>query len=251
MVSYTRSILTASVAVAFAMASANAEVISFDFGDGGGAIANGTATDSPGGPFNNTFTIGSSGPNLGSAVFDSNPVGPNAGARDQDLLINSTNILILQSQQAPGIAGGIFSSPNDTDLGGTLDFDFSPAGFAVEIQSIDIADIDDSSSLVFTLTDSFGRTRVITVPSEFTGDISDGEPGFATIDLLGGPQASPNNGALMTTVAQEAGFNALDIASLVASFEGSGALDNLTFVPEPATGLLLCGGLIALIRRRR
>ncbi len=250
MVSNTRKLFVALVAVGLVVPATFAELITFDVGDGGMVLQNGMPVDSPG-AFGDVFTIGSTGDNLGSVVFDSNPVGPNADAADQDLLIDMTNILILQDRDQPGQNGGLVTSPNDSFEGGSIMFDFSVAGFDIEVQSIDVIDIDEGSAMTLTLTDAFGRSREVGVPSGFTGDIRDGDVGTALIDLLGGPQVSPIDGGLLTTVGQEAGFDSTNIVSLLVDLSGSSALDNLRFVPEPTTALLLCGGLVALMRRRR
>ncbi len=226
------------------------ETITFDFDDDLSPLANGQLAVAPN-AFGSVFAITSSGPNLGAAVFDSNPFGPNANSLDQDLLVDSTNILILQDTSQPGMGGNIFSVPNDSNEGGAINFDFSVAGFPVSLTSIDVIDIDDNNLMNFTLTDTGGLTRTVGVPSGYTGDVRFGEPGIATIDFTGGPQESPNIAGLMTSIAMEAGFNINNVASLDVSFIGSGALDNLVYVPEPATGLLLCMAVAVVARRRR
>lgn len=242
----------AMAALAMNAASVKAETITFDLSDDFVTpLANGAAVDTPG-AFGNVFNLSSTGPNLGSTVFDSSPGGPNAGSLDADLLLNTGNILFLQSSAFPDQAvAGIFDTPNDTRVGGTITFDFAPADFAVELTSIDILDIDTAASMLLTLTDSMDRTRSISVPANYTGDILNGEDGIATIDLGGAAQESPNVAGLFTEVGQEAGFNISDVATLEVEINGSAALDNLIYVPEPTTGLLLVCGLVGLARRRR
>ena len=42
-------------------------------------------------------SISSAGPNLGATIFDTDPMGPNMHADDQDLLVDVGNVLILQT----------------------------------------------------------------------------------------------------------------------------------------------------------
>ncbi len=229
-----------------------AETITFDLSDDFVTpLANGAAVDSPA-AFGNVFDLSSTGANLGSTVFDSSPAGPNAATADVDLLLDTGNILFLQSNDFPTqTVAGIFDTPNDSTGDGSITFDFAPAGFAVELTSIDVLDVDTNTSMELTLTDAAGRTRTISVPENYTGDIMDGEPGIATIDLGGAAQESPNVSGLFTIIGQASGFDLSDIASLEIAIDGSGALDNLVYVPEPATGLLMICGLVGLARRRR
>ena len=174
------------------------------------------------------------------------------GSLDQDLLVDSTNILILQDVDFPNLLEpGIFEEPNDSNEGGALTFDFSPANFNVGINLIDVIDVDNNAALTLTLTDAMGRTRIVQVPDQFTGDITLGEPGIATIDFAAGPQESPNIAGLFTEVFTEGGFTLGNVMALDVDFVGSAALDNLVFVPEPATALLLAVGLAIFARRRR
>ncbi len=228
---------------------AQAENVTFDFDDDGAPIVNGQMLESPN-AFGTVFDIVSIGPNLGAAAFDSDPFGPNMNSLDQDLLLDMGNILILQSPDFPGSSGSVFEIPNDANDGGAITFDFSPAGFAVGVESIDVIDLD-VGDVTMTLTDGMGRTRMVTIPSAYTGDITEGAPGVATIDFTGGAQESPNIAGLFTEVFVEAGFNGSDVVSLLIDAPQSGAFDNLSFVPEPTTGLLLLLGCAAAIRRRR
>lgn len=227
-----------------------AETVTFDFDDDGTPLANGQVVEAPA-AFGDVFDIVSIGPNLGAAVFNSDPFGPNMGSLDQDLLVDMGNILILQSPNFPDMsAAGVFDVPNDANDGGELTFDFSPANFAVGLQAIDVIDLD-VGVVTMTLTDSMGLTRVVTIPEGFTGDITAGAPGVATIDFTGGAQESPNIPGLFTQVFTEAGFNIDNITSLLVVNPRSGALDNLVFVPEPTTGILLLLGAAVAMRRRR
>jgi PEP-CTERM motif len=230
----------------------SAEIVTFDLADDFVTpLTNGQIVESPA-AFGAVFNITSSGSNLGAAIFNSDPAGPNAASADIDLLVGMSNVLILQESDLPGQSTpGFFDSPNDDRNGGTLNFDFSPANFAVGLNSIDVIDVDNGNSMMFTLTDSAGRIRTVDVPFNFTGDMSDGDPGSATIDFAAGTQESPNVSGLFTLVLTEAGFNLGDIASLTVDIRGSGALDNLSYVPEPTTGLLVAMAAFGLVRRKR
>ena len=61
--------------------------------------------------------------------------------------------------------------------------------------------------------------------------------------------------ASRTSVVEGAGFDAADVRSLNVAYTGSsssGAIDNVTFVPEPTTAVLVGLGLLGLgIARRR
>ncbi|MEE9296926.1 MAG: PEP-CTERM sorting domain-containing protein [Phycisphaerae bacterium] len=245
----TRGLLSILIGIGLWAGSASATTITFDFDDDGGPLANGQLVDAPN-AFGQFFNISSMGANLGAVVFDSGPAGPNMSGTDTDLLVDSTNILILQNPQFPDLsAPGVFQEPNDHAAVGSVVFDFSPADFLVLVQSIDVIDINGTDGLTITLVDSTGKTRAITVPDEFTGDINSGEPGIATIDFAVDFQESPNIPGLFTQVLTEAGFDPGDIASLSVQFGGSGAVDNLAYVPEPSTMLLLAVGAAALFRR--
>ena len=65
--------------------------------------------------FRNPVAISASGPNLGAAIFLSTPGGPNDGGPDPDLLVDLGNVLILQSEDAPGqnAVPGVFDVPNE------------------------------------------------------------------------------------------------------------------------------------------
>jgi PEP-CTERM motif len=248
-VSLLRSIV-GMVALSVFVAPVLAETVTFDVDDNGMSLANGTIVESPD-AFGQVFDIISAGPNLGAAVFDSDPFGPNATSLDQDLLFGSGNILILQDINFPGSSdSSLFDVPNDSNEGGTLTFDFSPADFAVEVQSIDVMDID-AVGATLRLTDILGRTMTVDVPADYTGDITNGALGVATINFGAGAQESPNTPGLFTSVFLEGGFNIAAISSLEIAFGGSGALDNLSYVPEPSTLILLGVGAVAVVRRKR
>ncbi|HWL93386.1 MAG TPA: PEP-CTERM sorting domain-containing protein [Phycisphaerae bacterium] len=201
--------------------------------------------------FGNILSISSIGnQHRGPAIFDSTPGGPNAGGQDPDLLVSLGNILILQSTTAQTqTIPGIFNTPNDDADGGTFVFDFlSP----IRLNSIDVIDIDNpQQGVVLTLTDGALLTRTYTVPSNWTKDIFNvpTADGYETLDLQTlAPQ--PGEGGGSATAVEQAGFNPDDVRRMTAHYLGSGALDNLKFVPEPST-LLLLGAFVPVVLRRR
>ena len=187
----------------------------------------------------------SSGPNLGPAIFDSDPAGPNAGGLDGDLFVDEGNLLILQSEDFPDDFGGsdFFEMPDDEFDGGTFTFDFT---IPVTLTSIDLVDINGTAAVTLVLTDGGGLTRTYAVPDEWTGDTN-----FATLDLTTlADQSGPGPGG-DATATEMAGFNANDIDSLDITFSGSAALNNLVFVPEPLAASWLLVALVAVAARRR
>jgi len=209
-------------------------------------LVNGQSISSPE-EFGNFVNISGAGNNLGPAIFDATPGGPNDGGVDDDLVVAGLgNVLILQSNNSPGMTGDIFDTPNDAAGNGphTLIFDFLSA---TELFSIDLVDIDGGASTTVTLSDTLGRERVYFVPNHWTGDTA-----FETLDLLlTTPQPGPGPGGFAVVMSEAAGYDPTSVASLQVSFSGSAAMDNLRFVPEPSTAILLGCGLLAIGRRRR
>lgn len=182
--------------------------------------------------FGNLVTLMSSGANAGLGVFLSTPGGANDPSQDRDLLVDTGNVLILQTENFPPDAQDVFPRPNDDDDGGTMTFLFADP---IEPRCLRLIDLDasDGTSLVV-LTDLAGRQRTYTLPSNWTGDRLLGEPGQGTLDLL--------------TLAPQMGFGSVATASEMAMFEptsvvridvelgGSGALDDLAWC-TPTAGL--------------
>ncbi len=230
----------AMLAIALLSTSVRAAVLDFDSAGNGQAIM--------GTELSLSVAISASGPNLGAAIFDTDPLGPNMNADDDDLLVDRGNILILQINERPEMTGDFFDLPDDDPDGGTLTFDWTSP---VTMLSLDVVDIDQSTAVTVTLTDDNALTRVYMVPSQWTGEIP-GEPGFGTLDLT---TLSNQPGPFMgdATATEDAGFNSTSVVQMTVSLAGSGGIDDVQFVPEPVLGgfaLLIASGLF-LSRRRR
>jgi hypothetical protein len=171
--------------------------------------------------------ITGAGANLGPAIFDSTPGGPNTISQDQDLLVGLGNMLYLQNSQVPGMTGDFFNTPNDDQDGGDLIFSFtSPvAPLVITLVDIDVG-VAQASSVV--LTDINGKTRTYTIPTSWTEDLLiNGPPGWRTLDLtLLGPQPGF---ASVATATQQAGYDPTNVVTLKVHLGSSGAVDNLVF----------------------
>ncbi len=246
--SFNRYALVA-LGVCASVAHAGVTTIDFSTDDGGNVLVDGQDISSPP-EFGNIINISSSGPNLGAAIFDSDPLGPNMGGPDPDLLVDLGNILILQSNDNPTqTVPGIFDTPNDDLNGGVITFDFK---LDLELLSIDLVDINgNNQSALLTLTDANNLTRVYDVPSLWTNDISVGGPdGFQTLDLTTLADQLGEGGST-ATASEDLGFDPTSVTQLTVDFEGSAGLDNLVFIPAPGSaGLLALAGLCAARRRR-
>jgi len=195
------------------------------------SLVNGEAILSPP-DFGNTVLIaGFGGDTFGTAIFDSNPAGPNAGGPDPDLLIGQGNILILQERGFQSIPG-FYDVPDDAQLGGLMEFRFVGS---VELDSVDLIDIDPGppvpQDVSLVLIDGSGKTRTYFVPGGWTNDLfQDGSGGVRTLSLQ---TLADQPGETTTAIAfEDAGFNRNDVVLLNAFFTSSGALDNLTFCQE-------------------
>ncbi|MCB9858423.1 MAG: PEP-CTERM sorting domain-containing protein [Phycisphaerales bacterium] len=198
------------------------------------------------------FEILSAGPNAGAAIFDSTP---GINAADPDLWVGLGNILILQSNNggAGAMTGDFFNNPNDEPDGiNTLFFNFLAP---VTLEAIDLIDVDQNGPVTVTLTDTQGRKRVYFAPASWTYDIATqglpmGAKGYDTLDLTT-LMDQVGEGGSTATATEDAGFDATSVAQLRVDLDGSGAVDNLVFVPEPSSALLLVAGAIFVSRRRR
>ncbi len=208
----------------------SADVVTLDFttDDNNAPLVNGQRIATPL-FFGEIISISATGPNLGATVFDSTPTGPNAGGLDADMLVDQGNLLILQHQGATGMSSpDVFSTPLVSNQGGTIVFDLSVSSALVIPQSIDIVDRDATGVQLITLIDRQDRERVYFVPERYTGDVTEGGPGVATIDLTTtNSQISPFDPAVQTQINTDAGFNPNDTVRMIVRLGGSGAIDNL------------------------
>jgi hypothetical protein len=173
----------------------------------------------------------SSGANAGIGVFDSTPGGPNDAGPDPDLLVDSGNLLVLQSENFPPDPDDVFPVPDDDDDGGALTFAF-PA--PVEARSVRLVDIDANTAASVVLTDSSARVRTYTVPADWTGDLTLLQPGHGTLDLV---TLAPQPGFGSTaTAAEDAGFDPGATVNLEVQLAGPGAIDDLVWC-RPGMGL--------------
>ena len=195
----------------------------------GTALVDGQDISSPP-EFGNVVSVASFGPNLGAALFDSTPGGPNDPGPDRDLLVGTGNILILQNTTAPTqTVVGIYDTPNDDQDGGSITFDFPGP---VEAHYIDVIDFDeeDVDGIQIVLTDGSGNTRTYVVPGGFTEDLlNDGPPGFRRLDLT--TLATQPGFVANATASEDPGFDPEDVINVTLNFGGPGAVDNFCFCP--------------------
>jgi hypothetical protein len=174
--------------------------------------------------FGSVVALSSTGPNAGLAIFDSTPGGPNDPSQDRDLLVDTGNILILQTENLPPDANDVFPRPNDDEDGGTIVFECVTA---LEPQSLRLIDLDagDGATQV-ELRDAAGRRRTYTVPSNWTGDRALSQPGQGVLDLTTlAPQ--PGFGSTASAV-EDPGFAPAEVVRIEVRLDGSGGLDDLS-----------------------
>ena len=198
------------------------------------ALVNGQDLSSPP-EFGRTVELASSGLNLGPAIFDSTPLGPNDPSQDSDLLVGLGNLLILQNNQNAQVSHqtvpGIFDHPNDDQDGGTSVLAFHAPVQPLQLDLVDI-DVGPTQSAIVTLVDTAGRFRTYFVPAGWTEDLlSNGPPAYGTLDLT---TLDPQAGFLASaTASQSAGFDPRRVTRIEVHLGSSGALDNLCWDPHP------------------
>lgn len=243
-------ILTLPLTLAVASgANAGTTFIDFEQDLSGMNLVNGQQVESPD-EFGSLVEISSTdNPSLGATIFDTDPMGPNVGGPDPDLLVGTGNALILQDPSSPMESSpGVFETPDDTTTPGSINLEFNEA---TEILSIDLIDIDEGNSMIVTLTDADGNERVFDVPNGWTGDVTEAGPGIDTLDLTDlGTQLGA--GGTKASAMQDAGFDPNSVVNLNVFRTGSGAIDNIQLIPTPGSASLAAaaGGLV-LSRRRR
>jgi FG-GAP repeat protein len=195
-------------------------------------LENGRAVGSPG-PFERTLALTGAGANLGPAVFDSTPAGPNDPSQDRDLLVGRGNVLVLQNSLVPTQSvAGVFDHPNDDPDGGTFAFTFRHG--PVELHSLDLVDIDGGASqrAALTLLDAAGRQRRYSVPAGFTEDLlTDGGPAWRRLQLR--TLSFQLGFADLATASEDPGFDPRAVLRLEVELGSSGALDELRWDPHP------------------
>jgi hypothetical protein len=188
--------------------------------DFGRVLVNGQHVDVE---FGGLVTVTGDGLNAGVAIFDSALGGPNDPSQDPDLLVGTGNVLILQTENLPPDANDVFPRPNDDDDGGILAFQFAAFVQPTSVRLVDI-DATDGGATVALLDDSLER-RTYTVPANWTGDRTLGQPGQGTLDLTTLlPQ--PGFGSI-ATVTQDDGYDPAFVSRIEVRLDGSGAVDDL------------------------
>lgn len=247
-----RNSFVAMLAICFSVTASNAVNIDFSTEDDFVTpLGNGQIIDTE---FGNVFTVSSSGSNAGPAIFDTTP---GVNAVDPDLWVDLGNAMILQSNSGSDDAtsdGLFFDTPNDdASQNNFLIFDFI---LPVQLISVDIIDVNGNGAVTVTMTDKNGNSREYFAPMHWTYDISEaGLPptakGYETLAL---DSLLPQMGEGGQSVAPPTDIGAFDINNVIQlefEFDGSQGVDNLQYIPEPATALLAGFAGLALIRRRR
>lgn len=220
-------------------AAINCFTMGFETDDSGLAMVHGTKVDSEfdGGGVFPIVTGSLNGSGMNTAAILNSSTGP--AAQDPDLLVDTGNILILQTDantsECPP-ASGVYCSHNDDEDGGALTFDWG--GRLISARSVVLIDIDASdgaSSVV--LTDDAGAQRTYTVPANWTGDlVTDATSGTGTLDLtMLAPQ--PGFGSI-ATASEDGGFDPLRVVRIDVHLGGSGGVDDVSWCTSGA-GVLL------------
>jgi len=186
--------------------------------------------------FGDLTTLSSWGPSAGIGVFDSTVGGPNDPGAAPELLVGTGNLLVRQTENFPPDANDVFPVPDDDEDDGTIAFDFVVPLQVVSVRLIDI-DADTGESSVV-LTDGAGLRRAYYIPSDWTGDLSSGEPGQATLELT--TFASQRGDSLLATTEQEPGFDPFSVVRMEVQIDGPGAIDDVVL----STGIPLASATV-------
>jgi hypothetical protein len=204
--------------------------LDFSTDDQGNPMPHGAKVDTEfdGGPvFPVTITGSVNFSGAATAAILNSTTGP--AAVDPDLLVGKGNILILQNDanlnECPA-GSGVYCSHNDDEDGGRLTFTYNVPVSPSSIALIDIDEGDRTSTVV--LTDSKGKTRTYTVPSNWTGDqIENGPPGWGTLNLT--TLANQPGFASTVTAVEQSDFNPNGVIRIDLNLNGSAGVDDLTW----------------------
>jgi thrombospondin type 3 repeat protein len=204
------------------------ELVTLDFetpGDGVTPLVNGQGLPSP--TEFDLVRLSSAGPNLGLAVFDSTPGGPNDPSINADLLVGHGNLLLLQDTSYPQLsAPGVFRRPTDDPQGGDMILSFPGP---VDPRSLLLVDINPPPNLgcSVTLVDQSNRTRVYAVDPGWTGTYGNAGPWRLDLTTL---LPQPGNGTpRWARATEQPGFKQDDVVRIVVHMTGNGAIDELVF----------------------
>jgi len=156
-------------------------------------------------------------------------------APDADL-----GILLIIQENTTGCGDGTCDDPDDEGSrpAGSFEFDFSAVGTFMEVE-FDLVDVESATTEMGQVAFYLGDAT----PANLLGTID-----FAT--FLPGVSYGDNSANHVDPIGVGAAFD-----RLVFSVGGSGALDNIAPIPEPAAALLFAIGVgitgVAVIRRRR
>ncbi len=188
----------------------------------------------------------------GAAIFDTAAASNCSGAApDLDLCVaGQGNVLIVQSASDPTqTVPGIFDRPNDqADFMLTLVW---PTPVTLESMTLIDWDTGTGGSMI-TIMDVMGNTAVWSFPSEnWTGEVGPGNDGLGVFLLNDFMSAQVDNGPAASVPTVDPGFDPSQAKSLSVKNPSSGAIDDITFTPEPSTAVLVAFGLLGLIRAGR